>query len=139
MVNVKAAITEILQLDPELSALLTGGVYATAEINRTMGTPNPFDAVGRVKPCALVRSEVATATGPRGRFDRQFMVIFLYDHAGLDDITDALDRIRTLLHEHRLGDGVYSLRHVDDVNDQYDDAILAYMHRSRYEVARRRN
>lgn len=139
MSNVKAAVTELMQLDPALSALLPGGVYAKAEINPTMGDPNPFDAVGRVRPSALVRYEVAAATGPRGRFDRQFVVIFFYDHAGLDDITAALDRTRELLHEHRIGDGAYSLRHVDDVNDQYDDAILAYMHRSRYEVARRRN
>lgn len=138
MVDVKATITELMQLDPELSALLPGGVYAVAEINRTMAAPHPFDAVGRVRPCALVRNEVSTAVGPRARFDRHFVIVFFYDHAGLTEITAALNRTVALLHEHRIGGGAYQIRHVDNVYDQYDDAILANMHRSRYEVAIRR-
>lgn len=135
MTTVKATICELMQHDVELTALLPGGVYAVAEITRTMGDPNPFDAVGRVKPCALVRHEVSAAAGPRRRFDRQFMVIFFYDHAGYDTINQALDRTRDLLSEYRIGHGAYQIWPVDTVNDQYDDAILAYMHRARYEVA----
>ena len=48
----------------------------------------------------------------------------------------ALDRTRALLHEHRIGNGAYQIRFVDTVDDQYDDAILAYMHRARFVAAR---
>ena len=138
MVDVKAAITAALTADATLAALLPGGVYAVAEIKPGMDAPSPFDAVGRMRPAALVRYETATADGPRGLFDRLFVLVFFYDAAGYEAITAAADRARTLLHGRRLGDGVYEARHADDVFDQYDDAILAYMHRSRYQVARYR-
>lgn len=138
MVDVKAAITTALAADAPLMALLPGGVYAVAEITPRMDAPTPFDEVGRMRPAALVRYETATADGPRGLFDRLFVLVFFYDAAGYEAITAAADRARTLLHGRRLGDGVYEARHADDVFDQYDDAILAYMHRSRYQVARYR-
>ena len=138
MVDVKAAITAALAADAPLMALLTGGVYAVAEITPRMDAPSPFDEVGRMRPAALVRYETAVADGPRGLFDRLFVLVFFYDAAGYEAITAAADRVRALLHGRWLGNGVYEVRHVDDVYDQYDDAILAFMHRSRYQVARYR-
>ena len=138
MVDVKAAITAALAADAPLMALLTGGVYAVAEITPRMDAPSPFDEVGRMRPSALVRYETAAAEGPRGLFDRLFVLVFFYDAAGYEAITAAADRVRALLHGRWLGNGVYEVRHVDDVYDQYDDAILAFMHRSRYQVARYR-
>ncbi len=135
MTDVKAAIIALMEADAALMALLAGGVYGVAGIHREMEPPTPFDAFGRVTPSALVRREVSTTAGPRGRFSRQFVVIFFYDSAGYDVITEAMARTRTLLHEHRVGNGAYELQHVDTVDDQYDDALLAYMHRERYEVA----
>ena len=136
-VDVKAAVVGLLQSDVELMSLLSGGIYGVAEITRTMEPPTPFDEVGRMRPSALVRYEVATATGPRLRFMRQFVVIFFYDQAGYAVIDQAKDRTRELLREYRLGNGAYQLWPVDSVDDQYDDAILAFMHRARYEVTRR--
>ena len=138
MVDVKAVITTALAADAPLMALLTGGVYAVAEITPRMDAPSPFDEVGRMRPSALVRYETAAAEGPRGLFDRLFVLVFFYDAAGYEAITAAADRARALLHGRWLGNGVYEVRHVDDVYDQYDDAILAFMHRSRYQVARYR-
>jgi len=138
MVDVKAAVIATLQADAPLMALLSGGVYGVAEIVPGMDAPSPFDEVGRVRPAALVRRETTAATGPRGRFDRLFLLIFFYDYAGYDTITAAMDRARTMLHGTRPGDGAYELRHADDIMDQYDDAIIAFMHRSRYQVARYR-
>jgi len=138
VVDVKAAITTALAADAPLMALLPGGVYAVAEITPRMDAPTPFDEVGRMRPSALVRYETAAAEGPRGLFDRLFVLVFFYDAAGYEAITAAAERVRALLHGRRLGDGVYEARHADDVFDQYDDAILAYMHRSRYQVARYR-
>jgi hypothetical protein len=66
------------------------------------------------------------------------VLVFFYDAAGYEAITAAAERVRALLHGRWLGNGVYEVRHVDDVYDQYDDAILAFMHRSRYQVARYR-
>lgn len=138
MVDVKAAITAALAADAPLMALLTGGVYAVAEITPRMDAPSPFDEVGRMRPAALVRYETAVADGPRGLFDRLFVLVFFYDAAGYEAITAAADRARALLHGRWLGNGVYEVRHVDDVYDQYDDAILAFMHRSRFQVVRMR-
>ncbi len=135
--SIKDAIFQRMTADAPLLALLTGGVYQVAELSPTMEPPTPFDAVGRMRPSALVRRETSTATGPRGRFDRQFAVVFFYDHAGYEVINQALARTRAILHEQRVGHGAYELRHVDTVDDQYDDALLAYMHRARYELARR--
>ncbi len=133
MIDIKATIITLMEADVALMALLAGGVYGVAQLSPAMSPP--FDEYGRVQPCALVRREVSAATGPRGRFSRQFVVIFFYDAAGYEVITEAMNRTRTLLHEYRVGSGAYELRHVDTVDDQYDDAILAYMHRARYEVA----
>mgnify|MGYP001179530805 CR=1 FL=1 len=135
MIDVKATIIALMQADATLMGLLVGGVYGVAELRPGMDGPTPFDAFGRVRPCALVRREVSTAAGPRGRFSRQFLVIFFYDSAGYEVITEAMNRTRALLHEQRVGNGAYEVRHVDTVDDQYDDALLAYMHRARYEVA----
>lgn len=134
MTDVKTTIIALMEADAPLAALLVGGVYGVAEIHREMGSPNPFDAHGRVRPSALVRREVSAAVGPRGRFSRQFLVIFFYDSAGYEVIDEAMHQTRALLHEQRVGTGAYEIRHVDTIDDQYDDAILAYMHRARYEV-----
>jgi hypothetical protein len=126
-----------MESDPVIATLLTGGVYTVAEITPGMDAPTPFDEVGRIKPSALVRHEVSTAVGPRTRFDRQFVVVFFYDHAGYDAITEAMYRTREILHEQRIGGGAYEIRHVDTIDDQYDDAILAFMNRARFEATRR--
>jgi len=135
--SIKDAIYERMTADAALMSLLTGGVYRVAELTPTMDAPTPFDEVGRMRPAALVRRETSTATGPRGRFDRQFAVVFFYDVAGYEVINAARDRTREILHEQRVGNGAYELRHVDTVDDQYDDSLLAYMHRARYELSRR--
>lgn len=135
--NIKDAIYQRMTADAPLLALLTGGVYQVAELSPTMEPPTPFDEVGRMRPSALVRHEASTAVGPRGRFDRQFAVVFFYDQSGYAAIDAALDRTREILHEQRVGSGTYELRHVDTIRDQYDDALLAYMHRARYELTRR--
>lgn len=136
---IKAAVADILRGDVTLMALLTGGVYDTAQIDPSMAAPTPFDAYGRVRPSALVRNEVAVAAGPRGRAERAYVLVFFYDAAGYETINAALDRTKALLHERRLGGNAYAVRHVDDVMDQYDDALLAFMHRSRFQVMQMRN
>ena len=136
--NPKMIVAQAMQADGALMALLSGGVYTAAQIVPGMEAPHPFDEFGRVRPSALVRNETAATTGPQGRFDRAFVVVFFYDHAGYERIDQAADRARAVLHRRYIGDGSYEVRHVDDVSDQYDDAILAYMHRSRYQVARYR-
>ena len=124
--------------DGPLMALLSGGVYVNAQLTPGMDAPHPFDAVGRMMPSALVRNETAATDGPGGYFDRAFVVVFFYDFAGYTTIDDAAERARDVLHRRYLGNGAYEVRHTDDVSDLYDDAILAYMHRSRYQVARYR-
>ena len=136
--NPKTAVAQAMQSDGALMALLSGGVYSVTQIVPGMAAPHPFDEYGRVRPSALVRNETAATTGPQGRFDRAFVVVFFYDHAGYERIDQAADRARAVLHRRYVGDGAYEVRHVDDVSDQYDGALLAYMHRSRYQVARYR-
>lgn len=136
--NARTDIAALLNADAPLMALLPGGIYSVKQIEPSMEAPHPFDEFGRVRPSALVRNETSATDGPRGIFDRAFVVVFFYDHAGYTTIDDAADRARAVLHGHYIGNGAYEVRHVDDVFDQYDDAILAYMHRSRYQVARYR-
>ena len=136
MMDVKQHIMGLMQADATLTGLLTGGIFGGAQLSPNMPEPSPFDEeTGLMRPCALVRREVSAATGPRKRFLRQFVVIFFYDAAGYDLITQAMGRTRAVLHEQRVGNGAYEIQHVDTVDDQYDDALLAYMHRARYEVA----
>ena len=137
MTDVKAAIIARMTGDIELMLLLVGGVYGVAEITPVKVGANTCYEVGRMLRSAVVRGEVSTAPGPRGRFSRQFVVIFFYDTAGYDTITEAMDRTRTLLHEQRIGNGAYEIQHVDTVDDQYDDALSAYMHRARFAATRR--
>ena len=136
--NPKTAIAQAMQSDGALMALLSGGVYSVTQIVPGMEAPHPFDEFGRARPSALVRNETAATDGPQGIFDRAFVVVFFYDHAGYETISQAAERARAVLHRRYVGDGSYEVRHVDDVSDQYDDSILAYMHRSRYQVARYR-
>lgn len=136
--NPRRAVADIMRADAPLMALLAGGVFDNAQIVPGMAEPHPFDEVGRVRPSALVRLETTANDGPGAIFDRAFVVVFFYDQAGYEVIDQALDRARALLHRRYIGDGAYEARHVDDVSDQYDDAILAYMHRSRYQVVRYR-
>lgn len=135
----KTAVANVLRADATLMALLTGGIYTVAQLDPGMAAPTPFDAVGRVRPSALVRGEVVAADGPRGRFERAFVLVFLYDYAGYETINDALERVKVLLHERRLSGSAYEVRHVDDVTDQYDDALLAFMHRSRFQIVQLRS
>ncbi len=136
--NPKTAIAQAMQSDGALMALLSGGVYSVTQIVPGMEAPHPFDEFGRARPSALVRNETAATDGPQGIFDRAFVVVFFYDHTGYETISQAAERARAVLHRRYVGDGSYEVRHVDDVSDQYDDSILAYMHRSRYQVARYR-
>ncbi len=135
--NARTEIAAVMTADAPLMALLSGGVYTGAQIAPGMDAPNPFDAVGRVKPSALVRLEGAATTGPALRFERQFVLVFFYDAAGYDTITAALERTQALLHGRYVGGGAFQIWHADTVYDEYDDAILAYMHRARFDVTRR--
>ena len=136
--NPKTAVAQAMQSDGALMALLSGGVYTAAQIVPGMEAPHPFDEFGRARPSALVRNETAATDGPQGLFDRAFVVVFFYDHAGYETISQAAERAREVLHGYRPGGDAYEVRHIDDVYDQYDDALLAFMHRSRYQVARYR-
>jgi hypothetical protein len=135
--DVKQAALDRMRGDATLLGLLTGGIYGGANITPQMPEPAPFDEFGRMRPSALVRHEVSATTGPGRRFTRQFLVVFFYDSAGYETIRAAMERTQTLLHEYRVGGGAFQLWHVDTVDDQYDDALVAYMHRARFEAMRR--
>ena len=96
--NPKTAVAQAMQSDGALMALLPGGVYSVTQIVPGMDAPHPFDEYGRMRPSALVRNETAATTGPQGRFDRAFVVVFFYDHAGYATIDQAADRGREVWH-----------------------------------------
>lgn len=136
--NAKVAIAQVMTADAPLMALLTGGVYTDAELTPGMAAPNPFDEYGRMKPSALLRNEAVPAVGPRGRFEQPFVLVFFYDYAGYEVINQAMARAKVLLHERWLGGSAYEVRHTDDTPDWYDDALLAFMRRSRFTFTRMR-
>ena len=135
--SIKADIAAAMTTDAILTGLLPGGVYTGPQLTPGMDAPHPFDAVGRVRPSALVRMEASATTGPANRFEHQFALVFFYDAAGYEVITAALERTQALLHGRYIGRGAFQLWQVDAVWDQYDDALAAFMHRARYDVTRR--
>lgn len=136
--NAKALLAQVMTADATLMALLTGGVYTGAQLTPGMDAPHPFDAYGRMRPAALLRNEPTPAVGPRGLLEQPFVLVFFYDVAGYEAIYQAMNRTKAILHGRWLGGLAYEVRHTDDVPDQYDDALLAFMLRSRFTFVRMR-
>ena len=126
-------IVATLVNDATLAALLTGGVQRAQEISR-QATPGAFDANLEVKPCALVKQEMATRWGPLENSGRVYVVVWLYERSGYGSIEAARKRIYALLHRKQLSGSVklYWIEHGNDLLDQEDAATGWAMIVSRY-------
>ena len=129
------AIVALIEADGTLAGLLTGGIH-TGEISR-QGTPEAFDGNGEVLPCALVKVEAETPTGPYRTSARQFVLVYLFQQHETEAIDAALDRIFLLLHALKL-QGSWECRWVGDVQDVEDAALRCSMALSRYQITRLR-
>lgn len=129
-------ILERLRSDATLADLLPGGIH-DVEITRQQ-TPTAYDANGELLPCALVRlsSEVALPPYPTG--SRMMVSVYFYQRVGYDAIDEARRQVYSLLHEHKLAAGVWTMRHTDDVLDQEDLALQCSLTLSRFEIIHRR-
>lgn len=114
------AVVTVLQGDATLAATLTGGVYdglAVGEISR-QGTPDAYDSVGELLPCALVMPESAAPAGGLPEAGREFVTVWLYAQLDYAAIEAARQRVYALLHRVKVGaaaDGVFEVRHANDV------------------------
>lgn len=130
-----AAIVALLQADATLLALLTGGVHRAQEISR-QGTPTAYDANKEIKPCVLVKQEVATPWGVHHDSGRLYVMMYFYERSGYTSIEAARSWVYALLHRSQVtpvgGGGCYEIRHESDVLDQEDAALGAAMVVSRY-------
>jgi hypothetical protein len=128
----RAAIVTLMEADATLMGYLTGGVHAVREISRT-DTPGAFDAVTKeLKPSALVKLSTEPRDGPRDIAGMQYIHIYLYERNSYTAIDQAKDRMRTILHRIRPGNGTWQVRHVEDILDQEDAALGSNLHMSRY-------
>jgi hypothetical protein len=135
MAHMRDTLKGLLEADATLGALLTGGIH-TGEISR-QATPEAFDAHGEVLPCALVKVEAETPTGPYRMSARQFVLVYLFQQHDTTAIDSALDRIFTLLHGAK-PEGAWECRWVGDVRDIEDGALRCQMALSRFQVTRLR-
>ncbi|MHB0976898.1 MAG: hypothetical protein ACYC1U_06860 [Candidatus Aquicultorales bacterium] len=128
-------VKDLLAADGTLMAILTGGVHAGAEISKT-ATPDAFDEVNRVKPCALVKLGAAVAVGPSGiGVEGEGFEIYNYEQDGFGDIDAAIVREKVLLDGGTvdLSAGFcYEIRWTGDVRDLVDPVLGCSMSISRY-------
>jgi hypothetical protein len=130
-----------LQLDDELAALLTGGMYAETTINR-QDTPDAFDANQEIRPCLLINQDTVTQQGPyqeveTGISARLYLRIFFYQRTGYDVINAAAARVRSLLHREQIGAGVWEIAWSYDVPNVRDQGLDCSLGMSVYQVTRR--
>lgn len=98
-----------------VATLLTGGIYTYEQtgrlgINRN-STPNAFDSVGLLKPCAVIKSRANVPDGQiidlhlQWQSARQAAEIWIYQDgdAGYSVIDQVVARIYTLLQARRAG------------------------------------
>jgi hypothetical protein len=127
-----------MQADATLSGLLTGGVHTTNEISR-QDTPDAFDANGEIQPCALVKISSESAFGPRSIGGRQLINVYLYERQGTTNIDAALNALRPLFHNTKVGaasDKAWWSTWANEVRDQRDDALDCDMAMVQFQVAR---
>lgn len=132
----EAEVAAILEADATLTALLTGGIYTSADVG-PLGitrdtTPGAFDADGYLRPAALVKQRNRVPTADVLDFDaklesaRQIVEVWLYADQG--DGYTTLDttaaRVRSLLMGRQLTDS-FELRLALWIDRQRDTGALA--------------
>lgn len=129
-----SAMVAALQGDATLTGVLTGGIYdglAVGEVSR-QATPAAYDAFGELLPCALVMPESATPAGPLPNGGREFVMVWLYAQHDYAAIETARQRVYALLHRVKVGDGVFEVRHANDVLGAQVQALGLPMIASRF-------
>jgi hypothetical protein len=133
--GLRDSIITALTTDTTLMALLTGGVHGALEISR-QNTPAAFDTNLEIKPCALVKVNADTATGPYATSAASTLEIYFYQRAGYDTIGAAQIRAMALLNRMKVGDHVWQIRWSDNVPEADDNVLNCSLGLSRYHVYR---
>lgn len=133
-----ATISAFLSADSQLAGLLTGGVH-NGEVGGKVSqqtTPAAFDSNREIRPCALVKPETATPWGPHAHGGRLYVVLYLYQRFGYDQIEAARLRCYALLQKRALpltsSGGVYEIVHANDLLGVEDQALGCSLIVSRY-------
>lgn len=104
MTTLAATVKAIPEGDSTILAILTGGIYDAAELDRDGLTIRDMetarDATGRLKPCAVIRWRGSAPYGGMGTFiaERGACEIYYYQDQGYSQIEAAKARMKTLLH-----------------------------------------
>lgn len=122
----------VMLADDTLMAILTGGVYTSEAldvegIHRGDDSPTAgaFDAMGYLKPTALIRQRdlipLGSVRNVSDKFSavRQAVEIYFYQYRGYDQIDLAKDRVYQLFEGERLVDS-YPLTWVSEAGYYYD-------------------
>lgn len=136
--ELRQVVCEYLAADSLLSGILPGGVYALAEITR-QAAPGAFDENLELRPCALVKLAGVAPEGPYPEAAGAMLAVYLYEAQGYAHIDRALNRLFQLLDGCKLAAGVWTVRHVGDVQDVEDQALRCSLAVSRYRIVHRRS
>lgn len=134
----RSALETLLTTDDDLMTILTGGLYARQEIDRTK-TPDAFDNFKEVKPCATLMMNTRVPIDPHSpaTFADQFFKLYFYQQIGYDQIDLAMERVFDLLNKQKVTSSqgyCYEIVHVGDLGDSEDPALLVPMNYSRYQA-----
>lgn len=120
--------------DATLTAILTGGVYTSAEVGHNGitqdSTPSAFDVNGNLKPTALVKNRELIPDGQVQDFiaqhtsANQVVEIWLYEERGYTNIDLAKARLYTLFQGYQFSTG-FEVEWVNTVERQKDEGALA--------------
>ena len=137
----RSELKTLFENDAVLLGILIGGIYDRGEINRT-DTPEAFNAVGEVLPCALITlgTRTPSISDIPGTSD-QYSTVYFYQQSGYNSIDAAMDRVFELLDYQslELSSGFnYEITHANDLGDSFDDALSCSMNFSRYKAVIKR-
>ena len=128
------AVYDVLNADPTLVAILTGGVYLYRDlgpegINRE-DTPDAFNSAGLMLPLVIVkgRGNIPTSflrdEGAQYASTRQVIECWLYDdrEAGWDTLKSAAQQIYALLHDRQVA-GSFGMQWVNQVDEFREESM----------------
>lgn len=144
MATLSTTIRQTLEADATLTAILTGGIFDAAELDKNglNASISGLYTNEQLNPCLVIRWRGAIPYGPHytadRRSERQFFELYFYEENGNANIDAAIRRCKLLLDRtQRTADNV-GLCWVNWVNDMgegvADELGGASMNFSRYEV-----
>lgn len=137
MPTLRDSLVSVLTNDATLTGILTGGLHVDTEISRQL-TPTAFDGNKEILPCAALRMTTSTPSGVYPRGALEFFTLYFYQFRGYSSIQSAMARVYELLHDQKVGSGVWLIKWAEDLPEVQDAVLQCSLGSSRYQVWRHR-